>query len=273
MTTDIETHRLPPAANLLHRLIFILFLTCAAVIFGSLSHVLRLENTRWAEGLLLVFALATTLFALARSLPAQNVITAAALIMLISGVAQLISSGTGIPFGSCVYTERMGPRLFGLLPWPVPLIWTVAILNSRGVARLILRPRRKVGKYGFWVIGLACLLTVVFDASLEPFASTINLYWLWEVPKNLPTWQGVPLTDFLGWAVTTLIILAFVTLWLINKQPPRKSPPDYHPLIVWLVLTLLPCFGAAMHHLWWAAGFTLAASLTVAGFAWRGARW
>ncbi len=273
MTTDTETHRLPPAANLFHRLLFISFLTCAAVMFGSLSHVLRLENARWVEGLLLVLALATTLFELASVLPAQNVITAAALIMLISGVVQIIDANTGIPFGLCVYTDRMGPRLFGSLPWSVPLIWAVAILNSRGVARLVLRPWRKMSKYGFWVIGLACLLTVVFDASLEPFASTINQYWLWEVPKNLPIWQGAPLTDFLGWAVTTLIILAFVTPWLINKRPPRKSPPDYHPLIVWLVLTLLPCFGTAMHHLWWAAGFTLAASLTVAVFAWRGARW
>jgi uncharacterized membrane protein len=273
MTTDTETHRLPPAANLFHRLVFILFLSCAAVMAGSLSHVLRLGNMRWVEGLLLVLALATTLFELARVLPAQNVIMAAALIMLISGVVQLIGARTGIPFGSCVYTERMGPRLFGPLPWPVPLIWTVAILNSRGVARLILRPWRKMDKYGLWVIGLACLLTVLFDAGLEPFASTINLYWLWEVPKNLPVWHGAPLTDFLGWAVTTLIILAFVTPWLINKRPSRKSPPDYHSLIVWLVLNLLPGLGAAMHHIWWAAGFTLAASLTVAVFAWRGARW
>lgn len=273
MTTDTETHRLPPATNIFHRFVFILFLICAAVMVCSLTGALRLRDSRWVEGLLLVLALVTTLFALARVLPAQNVITAVALIMLISGVVQLIGAWTGIPFGSCDYTERMGPRLFGPLPWPVSLIWAVAILNSRGVARLILRPWRKMGRYGFWVIGLACLLTVVFDASLEPFASTINQYWLWEVPKNLPTLQGAPLTDFLGWAVTTLIILAFVTPWLINKRPPSKAPPDYHPLIVWLVLNLLPGLGAGMHHLWWAAGFTLAASVSVAVFAWRGARW
>jgi len=268
MTTDTETPQLPPAANLLHRLAFILFLICAAVMGCSLTGAVRPGDTRWVEGLLLVLALATTLFAQARSLPAQNVITAAALIMLISGIVQFIGARTGIPFGSFFYTDGLGP-----LPWSVPLIWTVAILNSRGVARLVLRPWRKMGKYGFWVIGLACLLTVVFDASLEPYASTIYLYWVWRVPKNLPAWQGAPLTDFLGWAVTTLIILAFVTPWLIYKRPPRKSPPDYHPLIIWLLLNLLPGLGAALHQLWWAASFTLTASVTVAVFAWRGARW
>jgi len=273
LPTNAETPRFPPVTGLLHRLVFISFLICAALLFGSLFQVPRLGNTRWLEGLLLVLALATTLFSLARSLPAQNVVTAAALIVLMSGVVQLIDLRTGIPFGSCVYTERLGPRLFGLLPWPVPLIWTVAILNSRGIARLMLRPWRKTGKYGFWVIGLACLLTVVFEISLEPFASAIKLYWLWEVPKNLPTWQGTPPTNFLGCAVTTLIILAFVTPWLINKRPPRKAPPDYHPLIVWLILNLLPGLAAATAHLWWAAGFTLVASVAVAAFAWRGARW
>ncbi len=268
MTTDTETHRLATAANLLHRLAFISFLVCAAVMVCSLSGALQLGNARWVEALLLVLSLATTLFALTGSLPAQNVLTAVALIVFISGVVQFIAVKTGIPFGSFFYNEAIGS-----LPWFVPMIWAVAILNSRGVARLVLRPWRKMGKYGFWVIGLACLLTVVFAASLEPYASAINSYWLWRVPGNLPTWYGTPPTDFLGWAVTTLIILAFVTPWLINKQPSRKSSPDFHPLIVWLVLNLLPGFGAAMHHLWWAAGFTLAASVTVAVFAWRCARW
>ena len=273
MTTGTGTHRLPRAANLPHRLVFILLLVCAALMIGSLLHFIRLENATWLQGLLLVLALATTLFSLAGSLPAQNVLTAAALIMLISGVVQLINAKTGIPLGSCVYTERIGPRLFGLLPWPVPLIWAVAILNSRGVARLILRPWRKMGKYGYWVIGLSCLLTVAFDVSLEPVASAINLYWLWEVPKNLPTWHGTPPTNFLGRTVTTLIILAFVTPWLIDKRLSRKAAPDYHPLVVWLVLIFLFGLDATMHHLWWAAGFTLVASVTVTVFAWRGARW
>jgi hypothetical protein len=52
----------------------------------------------------------------------------------------------------------------------MPFIWAVAVLNSRGVARLILRPWRKTTKYGLWVIGLACVLTVIFDFNLEPFA-------------------------------------------------------------------------------------------------------
>jgi hypothetical protein len=55
--------------------------------------------------------------------------------------------------------------------------------------------------------------------------------------------------NFIGWAVTTLLILAFVTPFLLNKRP-VKNPPDYHPLVVWLVLSLLLLTGAAVHHLW-----------------------
>ena len=74
----------------------------------------------------------------------------------------------------------------------MPLIWVVVILNSRGVARLILRPWRKIRNYGFWLIGLTAALTMLFDLAFDPFASRVKHYWLW-VPTKLPlTWQGAP---------------------------------------------------------------------------------
>ena len=115
-----------------------------------------------------------------------------------------------------------GPKLFKTLPWALPLIWIVAILNSRGVARLILRPWRKIRNYGFWLIGLTAVLTVLFDLALDPFAARVKHYWLW-VPTKFPlTWQGAPLVNFLSWAVVSLLILAFVTPVLINKHPVRR---------------------------------------------------
>jgi uncharacterized membrane protein len=219
-----------------------------------------------------VLALAAVLLALARTLPAQNVLAVAVIIALLTAIADVINVKTGVPFGARTFTDDLGPQILGL-PWPLPFIWTAAILSSRGVARLILRPWRKTAKYGLYVIGLTVLLTVIFDFNLEPFASAANSWWLWRMPKSVPAWQTAPWVNFLGLAMTTLLILAFTTPWLINKNRTRSGPPDYHPLLLWLLLNLLPAVGDAAHHLWLPAALaTILATITTT-FALRGAKW
>src|SRR6185436_17191420 len=118
------------------------------------------------------------LLGLARRLPEQNLFMAAVLSATLSFTLALVGEKTRVTFGPRSYTAALGDKIFGV-PWPMPLLWTVIIINSRGVARLIMRPWRKTTYYGFWVIGLACLLAVLFDASLEPFATRSRHYWLW----------------------------------------------------------------------------------------------
>src|SRR5205823_10968968 len=85
---------------------------------------------------------ATSLTGLARRLPEQNVFMAAALIVAISFAIAGLAEKTGVPFGPRIYTDALGARILGV-PWPIPLVWLVVIVNGRGVARLIMRPWRK----------------------------------------------------------------------------------------------------------------------------------
>lgn len=230
-------------------------------------------RTGWPEAALLLLATAGTLAALARSLPLQNVVAAACFIGLVGGAADWLDLKTEIPFGPVTFSDALGPRLFKTLPWALPLIWILAILNSRGAARLCLRPWRKTRNYGFWLIGVTMALMVLFDFALEPFAARVKHYWFWEPTKFPVDWQGAPLADFLGRAVVTLLILAFVTPLLINKQPRHRRSSDFHPLGIWLGAMLLFGLGAAAQHLWTAAAADGVAGLAVAALAVRGARW
>ena len=259
-------------SQITHIALFVLFLMCATSWLLRLLAMPVVERWRWAEALLPVAAVATTLAALARRLPAQNILLAASLIALIGGAVQTLGATTGIPFGAYTYTDKIGQQIFDLLPWPMPCLWVVVILNARGIARLVLRPWRKTRNYGFQVIGLTCILAVVFDLALEPFASKVSRYWIWQTPENVLAWHTAPWANFLGWLMTTLLILVVVTPWLINKKPTRR-PPDLYPLIVWWGLNLIPAIGAAMHGLWSAAVFAVLANLLVTVFAVRGARW
>ena len=114
---------------------------------------------------------------------------------------------------------------------------------------------------------------MLFDVALEPFATRVNHFWLWE-PTKLPfSWHGVPVVNFLGWLITALLILDFATPAMINKQLRQKSVPDYHPLVVWLLTFTLFAIGAIQHQLWPAAGFCVLTGIVTAIFALRGARW
>ncbi len=257
-----------PWAHALHKPVFIAFLVGFAAAWTAL-----LLDVPFAglDGWFWLTAAATSTVGLARRLPEQNIIVSAALIGVISLGISVVGEKTGIPFGPRTYLSPLGPKILGV-PWSIPLLWLVVVVNARGVARLIMRPWRKTTYYGFHVIGLVCLLAVLFDAGLEPFATRVKHYWFWETRVNILNWYSAPWANFLGWLVTALAILGFTTPWLINKQP-VKQPTDYHPLVVWLLLNFYFTAGNAIQHLWPVAGVTLVANAIVMICAVRGARW
>jgi putative membrane protein len=222
--------------------------------------------------LAIAVALVATLIAQMRTLPVQNVLAAGALIYGISTVIQTIGEKLGFPFGPFFYTENLGPTLLYLVPWPVPMIWLIAIFNSRGVARLILRPWRDLPNYGFASLALTCVLTVVFDFNLEPYAARTEHFWIWKTQKPFLAWYGAPLVNFAAWAAVTLLLVAIVTPWLIIKKPMTNPPPDYPPLVLWLITTLLLTTANAAHQHWAAVVFGLVTITAITILAFRNSR-
>jgi len=279
MQSSIPTENRPAAAldekmkAGFHRLLVVLLAAAFALVLAANGLPLNLPGKPgWPEALLLLLATAGTLAALARQLPLQNVLLAAFVIALMGGAAHALGVKLGIPFGPFLFGAEAGPQLFKTLPWGMPLLWVVVLLNSRGVARLILRPWRKIRSYGFWLIGLTALLALLFDLALDPFATRAKHYWLWLPTKFPVTWLGAPLVNFFSWAAVSLLILAFVTPALINKGP-RQSAPDFHPLAVWLGAILLFGVAAGLRGVWPAVALDGALIVPAAVFAIRGGRW
>ena len=228
----------------------------------------------WPVALLVLTTALTTLASLLRILPGQKVLLATVIIGLLGGLVHGLGAKTAFPFGPFVYSETAGPQFFNALAWPLPLIWIIAVLNSRGVAKLILRPWRKLKNYGYGLIGLTAGLVVLFDLALEPFAAHTGHFWRW-LPTKFPfTWYGAPIVNSLGWLVTTLLILAFTTPTLTQKTSrSKRNPVDYHPLAVWLLALTLFATSAFRNQLWPATALCVLTGITTAIFAVRGARW
>ncbi len=267
----LEGNRLCAWAAAVRRILFVLFLIQLGLIWIRLWNPgFVFGDARWPEGLLLVLMAATSLGSLSSRLPGQNVILASIIIVFIASAIHSLGGWTGIPFGPCVYTKRIGQRLFEPLPWAIPVLWLVVILTCRGVGRLILRPWRATRNYGFWLLGVSVLLVVLLDSGLEPFATQVKGYWVWGGTRLNLDWYSAPWVNFIGWALAAALILVLATPALLNKKP-MKHPPEYHPLALWLLVNLLFVTGAALHHLWTAFGWTLSVGVVVTVLAARGA--
>jgi hypothetical protein len=230
-----------------------------------------LPDARWPEGVLLVLATASIVSSTARQLPLQNVMLAGVIIAFIGGLSQTIGALMSVPFGPYIYSNRI-PLLFPPLPWAIPVLWLLFILTCRGVGRLILRPWRKTRNYGFWLIGITTGLVILFDLGLEVFATRVKEYWYWEPSRAFLYWYRTPWVNFIGWTATTLVILGFATPSLINKKP-VKHPPEYWPLALWVLINAFFVAAFVANQLWLAAVVVGIASVTVAIFALKGARW
>ena len=133
--------------------------------------------------------------------------------MLIFVYPLLIESfaiATGWPYSNFVYGEFLGNiKFFGLVPWTVSLSWTPIFFLS-----LVLVER--LGLKGIWVKSiLGAVLMTTFDLVLDPGATALG-FWIWEIDG---WYYGVPLMNFFGWMVTSL--LAFWGFYLLF--PKRKS--------------------------------------------------
>ncbi|HEY2952013.1 MAG TPA: carotenoid biosynthesis protein [Verrucomicrobiae bacterium] len=250
---------------------FVLFLLAWAASSAALWVIVEPAVVSWIDSVLVLMATASTLLRLVRRLPLQNVLMAALVIAFISAGAVWIGAISGWPFGSFGFTERLGAKLFGTVPWPIPLLWIVIILNARAVAELILKPWRRAELYGYAVLGVACLLAVLLDLGLEPFAVQVKAFWIWNsTPSTLP-WHTAPWVNFLGWIVISLMGLVLSVPWLINKRPVQETS-DLQPLFLWSLLNVWLALGHAAHQLWSPFVLTVVGGVTVLMLAARGVR-
>ncbi len=114
---------------------------------------------------------------------------------------------TGWPYSYFVYGEVLGNiKVFGLVPWTVSLSWVPIFFLS-----FVLVERSRWN--AIWIKSLlGAVLMTTFDLVLDPGATTLG-FWIWKIDG---WYYGVPLMNFFGWLVTSL--LAFAGFYLLFPQ-------------------------------------------------------
>ena len=134
----------------------------------------------------------------------------------VSLLSELAGTTIGLPFGPYSYTDGLGPKLFGHVPFLIPASWFFMALPSYALAGLApsQRPMTRVL--------LASFILVSWDLALDPAMSLVTRYWQWGTDGP---YYGMPLLNLFGWYVTGLALMAvFAALkseeWM-TAVPPR----------------------------------------------------
>ena len=138
---------------------------------------------------------------------------AALSILAVSAFAFAVESvgvATGFPYGAFSYDDALGPKLFGLVPYLLPVTYVPLVIGAVAAAWA---PGRLAPR-----VLLSALLLVLIDAVLDPGATALG-FWIW--PEGGP-YYGVPLTNFAGWLLSGAVS---ATLLLSISRTQTPFPP------------------------------------------------
>lgn len=160
----------------------------------------------------------------------QGVIVFFAITVIVSNFLENLSIVTGFPFGHYQYSDVLGLKVFYVPVLIGPAYIAVGYLAW--VLAAIIVPHSK--NWGIPI--LAAVLMVSWDLTFDPTSSTINHWWVW---KNGGTYFGVPLSNFAGWAVTTVIIYVLYAIYLSFNQRAmtfHANEDDVQPIVMYATI-------------------------------------
>lgn len=134
---------------------------------------------------------------------------------------------TGVPYGEFQYTGALGPLLFDTVPGIVAFAYLPLLFGSVAMAGQVWRGN----PWRFVAFGAAFLVAI--DSVLDPAIVHAGL-WVWKAEG---AYYGVPLVNFLGWAVTGS---AYTALFLLAVRGPLRSRGTVPISIASSLMLILP---------------------------------
>ena len=149
-------------------------------------------------------------------------------VALFGFAAEVVGVHTGVPFGDYHYIGGLGPTLAGV-PVAVGLAWMMMAQPAACVAERISSGRQRV------VVAAVALAS--WDVFLDPQMVDAH-HWRWHHPDpHLPGIADVPLSNFGGWLLVSLVVMLTVTV--AHSAPGRDDRPAVALWIwTWLSSTL-----------------------------------
>jgi putative membrane protein len=195
--------------------------------------------------------------------------------------AELLGTSTGLPFGEYHYSELLGPRVLGRVPWPIPVSWFYMLTACLVIVARVRPAARDDGPTRWRWAMVAGLLLLAWDVSMDP-AMVRTGHWAWGrgemfrsagVPGWIgafftrPMFYGMPLGNWFGWLLTGTIIARL----MLSIVPPAvwsaRVASSRLPVLLYLANGVMPVALCLREELWWPAAAGAAAMVVPATLA------
>jgi putative membrane protein len=141
------------------------------------------------------------------------------LVMLLLGALSILVEAfavrTGFPYGGFIYSDTLGYKVLGLVPWTVVFAYLPLLLGSAALASRLFGSERLR-----FALGSSALLFAV-DLVVDPAAVAGGL-WTYS---GAGAYYGVPLTNFLGWLLTGFVYSNLLYVFAGEKMGEDGSIP------------------------------------------------
>lgn len=196
--------------------IFFLFLHAVAAVFSltgtwALYHLSRIPDwdytavTFWLGIANVLTGVLSALLLMAHREGWKSALTLLALCIVLAGGMELLGTTTGFPFGSYTYTDLLGPKFLGHVPYLIPPSWMMMLYPAMMLTQLLL-------PQGWLRPVVAGLILTIWDFAMDPAMTTGFAYWHWHTEGGF---YGMPYVNWLGWWLTgTLVAAAF---WKLHR--------------------------------------------------------
>ncbi len=172
--------------------------------------------------------------------------------------SELAGTSTGLPFGVYSYTDQLGYKIAGLVPFNIPTSWFYMLVASLAICGRFL-PAKDDNLSKWWWALVGGLVLTAWDVSMDP-AMVKTTHWLWFVPDlstksaftqfiGTPFFFGMPLTNWLGWLLTGILVARAMLMLVPPSTWVRDVAPSRLPLALYAANGLLPlaiCFAQDM---------------------------
>ncbi len=199
--------------------------TLALLLINLIGSVLAVINIAFQLNLVIsltpILTISSFLFAILHSGQREGWMKTLILVMIVFATGLLFESvgvATGRVYGPYHYTDLLGSKFLGLVPYLIPVAWTFMMYPSMLIAR-VLTPNHLTGfvKGGF-IAAISGLVMTAWDVVMDPIM-VLGEHWVWEVEG---VFFGIPLQNFWGWWLTTFFAVGIYQL--ITRKLPKKEP-------------------------------------------------
>jgi len=147
----------------------------------------------------------------------------AVIIIIFSFFIEFTGVRSGYPFGNYSYSEILVPQVLGV-PLAIAFAWFSVTVSSYLIAAGIYG---KTGAFSISLISSALIFST--DILLEPFASFVNGFWIWDSGK-------IPIQNFISWLVIGFLFSLVLSLFIKPEKLQALSP--FSKKIPYIILTV-----------------------------------